>query len=139
MLSSIPALALAPVVALALLLTGCSRATDLGILSGSPLDELPEWITPLLDSGMRPDWSPDGRRLIYLDELVGNVYELVYRNSANQTASQNDVEQGWVQFYDLWNNTLIPGASVDIQAWYRDPANPGGANLTNAGTFVMCP
>jgi plastocyanin len=35
--------------------------------------------------------------------------------------------------------SLVPGASVDLQAWYRDPADPGGANLTNAGAFVMCP
>jgi plastocyanin len=35
--------------------------------------------------------------------------------------------------------TLVPGARVDLQAWYRDPANPGGANLTEAGTFYMCP
>jgi len=35
--------------------------------------------------------------------------------------------------------TLVPGASVDLQAWYRDPQSAGGANLTNAGTFHMCP
>ena len=42
---------------------------------------------------------------------MGNVYEFVYRNSANQPAMQNDVEQGWIQQYDLHNNVLIPGAS----------------------------
>jgi hypothetical protein len=30
-------------------------------------------------------------------------------------------------------------ATVDLQAWYRDPPNPGGANLTNAGSFVLGP
>jgi hypothetical protein len=35
--------------------------------------------------------------------------------------------------------SLVAGASVDLQAWYRDPVDPAGANLTNAGTFVMCP
>ena len=34
---------------------------------------------------------------------------------------------------------LVPGARVDVQAWYRDPASPGAANLTDALTFVMCP
>jgi hypothetical protein len=37
------------------------------------------------------------------------------------------------------NPSLIWGASVDLQAWYRDPPNPGGANLTNAGSFVLGP
>lgn len=35
--------------------------------------------------------------------------------------------------------SLVPGATVDLQAWYRDPADPAGANLTNTGAFVMCP
>ena len=34
---------------------------------------------------------------------------------------------------------LVAGASVDLQAWYRDPPNPGGANLTEAGHFSICP
>ena len=34
---------------------------------------------------------------------------------------------------------LVAGATVDLQAWYSDPPNPGGANLTNAGRFVLGP
>ncbi len=34
---------------------------------------------------------------------------------------------------------LVPGAQVDLQCWYRDPPNGGGANLTGAGRFYMCP
>jgi hypothetical protein len=34
---------------------------------------------------------------------------------------------------------LTAGATVDLQAWYSDPPNPGGANLTNAGRFVLGP
>lgn len=37
------------------------------------------------------------------------------------------------------NQILVPGVSVDLQAWYRDPPNPGAANLTNAGHFVLFP
>jgi len=37
------------------------------------------------------------------------------------------------------NQVLVPGVSVDLQAWYRDPPNPGAANLTNAGHFVLFP
>ena len=35
--------------------------------------------------------------------------------------------------------SLVPGAQVDLQCWYRDPPNPGTANLTDAGRFYMCP
>ena len=34
---------------------------------------------------------------------------------------------------------LVAGAQVDLQAWYRDPPNPGGANFSGAGRFVLCP
>jgi len=33
---------------------------------------------------------------------------------------------------------LVPGSRVDIQGWYRDPPNPGTANLSDAGVFYMC-
>ena len=34
---------------------------------------------------------------------------------------------------------LVAGASVDLQCWYRDPPNPGQANLTAALRFLICP
>ena len=34
---------------------------------------------------------------------------------------------------------LVAGATVDMQCWYRDPPNPGGANFSEAGHFVLCP
>ncbi len=30
----------------------------------------------LLEAGLRPDWSHDGKRLLFLDDLVGNVFEI---------------------------------------------------------------
>jgi hypothetical protein len=57
-------------------LVGCNRASEVGFRSGSPVDDLPAWISPLLASGLRPDWSADGSHLLYLDALVGDVYEL---------------------------------------------------------------
>lgn len=35
--------------------------------------------------------------------------------------------------------SLVAGSTVDIQCWHRDPPNPGAANLSEAGSFVMCP
>lgn len=37
------------------------------------------------------------------------------------------------------NPALVAGATVDLQAWYRDPPNPGGANLSGAASFPVCP
>ncbi len=37
------------------------------------------------------------------------------------------------------NPNLVIGSTVDLQAWYRDPPNPGSANLSNAMKFLLCP
>jgi plastocyanin len=34
---------------------------------------------------------------------------------------------------------LVAGSTVEIQCWHRDPPNPGAANTSLAGSFVMCP
>jgi hypothetical protein len=47
-----------------------------GTRSGSPADALPPNVSRLTEQGLRPDWSADGSRLLYLDALVGNVFEL---------------------------------------------------------------
>ena len=41
-------------------LVACHRSEEIGFRTGSPADDLPEWIFPLLVSGFRPDGSVDG-------------------------------------------------------------------------------
>jgi len=55
---------------------GCGSSESVGTRSGSPIDALPEHVSLLLAEGLRPDWSGDGRRLLFLDDLVGDVFEL---------------------------------------------------------------
>ena len=57
-------------------LGGCSAADPPARRTGSPVDDLPPHIVRLTESGMRPDWSADGTRLLFLDALVGDVFEL---------------------------------------------------------------
>jgi hypothetical protein len=60
----------------ALSLFACSAPEERGSLPGSPADDLPPHISELLPAGLRPDWSADGRRLLFLDDLVGDVFEV---------------------------------------------------------------
>lgn len=64
-----------------ILLAACSAVAqpfddpEKGTLDGSPLDDLPPHIRLLTSFGMRPDWSPDGKRLVFLDgSPVGDVW-----------------------------------------------------------------
>jgi hypothetical protein len=41
---------------------------------------------------------------------MGSVYEVVYANQSSQEPSQGEME-AWIEQYDLYNNTLMPGAS----------------------------
>ena len=96
-------------------LAGCDSATEIGFRSGSPLDALPEWISPLLESGLRPDWSADGRRLIYLDALVGNVHELEIASGASRPLTAHFEHSGFSRARYLSSGDLLlcgPGAAA---------------------------
>ncbi len=44
-----------------------SLELEKGTVEGSPMSKLPAYIKRVLPTGMRPDWSPDGRALIYTE------------------------------------------------------------------------
>jgi hypothetical protein len=65
--------------------------------AGSPADALPPQISRLLDAGMRPDWSGDGRRLLFLDALVGDVFELDVASRAARPITKHFAHQGFTR------------------------------------------
>lgn len=98
-------------------LVGCSRAGEIGFRSGSPTDDLPEWISPLLGSGLRPDWSGDGESLVYLDALVGDVYELEIESGESRSLTAHFEHPGFTRARYLASGDLLlcgpAGASAD--------------------------
>ena len=46
-----------------------------GQKNGSPLDRLPPEVRQLTSWGERPDFSHDGKRLLFLSKVFGDVYE----------------------------------------------------------------
>jgi len=88
-------------------LIGCTRAGDIGVRSGSPADDLPAWISPLLASGLRPDWSADGSHLVYLDALVGNVHELELETAESRVLTAHFEHDGFTRARYLANGDLL--------------------------------
>ena len=95
------------VVVLGMLVGGCDRAGPMGFRSGSPLEDLPPWIRPLQDFGVRPDWSADGRHLIYLDALVGNVFELELATGARRSLTEHFSHHGFTRARYLANGDFL--------------------------------
>ena len=100
---------------LASCLVGCDRAPEIGSRSGSPLDDLPEWISPLLPAGLRPDWSADGSHLIYLDALVGDVHELELASGQSRSLTAHFEHRGFTRARYLASGDLLlcgPGGAA---------------------------
>jgi hypothetical protein len=92
---------------LAASLLSCSDAPEIGFRSGSPIDDLPAWISPLLESGLRPDWSPDGSHLVYLDALVGDVHELDLETGESRSLTTHFEHRGFTRARYLANADLL--------------------------------
>ncbi|MCP5044398.1 MAG: hypothetical protein GY944_25490 [bacterium] len=88
-------------------LVGCARGGDVGSRSGSPADDLPAWISPLLASGLRPDWSGDGTHLVYLDALVGNVHELELETARSRVLTAHFEHSGFTRVRYLASGDLL--------------------------------
>lgn len=60
-----------------ILLLGCAMAApSQGTRSGSPEENLPPDITRLSHFGERASWSPDGRRIAFMEKSFGDAYEV---------------------------------------------------------------
>jgi hypothetical protein len=104
--ASAPAMLLA---AFALALAACGGAPEAGFRDGSPLDALPEYITPLADLGpvVRPAWSADGRRFLYLDALVGDVFEFDFETRVARPRTKHFAHHGFTRAHYLANGDLL--------------------------------
>ena len=112
----------------------------MGFRTGSPLDDLPPWISPLLASGVRPDWSGDGSQLVYLDGLVGDVHALDLETGESRNLTSHFEHHGFTRARHLSNGDLLlcgpgraagPGGDGDLDvllasmnddriAWYEN-------------------
>ncbi|MGH2792864.1 MAG: hypothetical protein ACRDKG_01025 [Actinomycetota bacterium] len=98
-----------------------------GTLEGSPLDNLPPNIR-LLDirlpeggAPMRADWSPDGRRLVFLDAPIGDVWEYELDTGATRNVTGALLPAGVLRAHHLRNGDVILCALTE-----RSVADPEG-------------
>ena len=93
-----------------------------GTRDGSPVDDLPPHIRlldiKLPDGGkpMRPDWSPDGRRLAFLDAPMGDVWEHRLSTGMNRNLTGKFLPGGVLRAHYLINGDLVLCAPTERSA-----------------------
>jgi WD40-like Beta Propeller Repeat len=87
---------------------GAQVDPEKGTLDGSPLDELPAHITLLSDTGLRPDWSPDGKRLVILEGApLGQAAILDVATGRKRVVTDHFEHRGISRAYFLHNGDLL--------------------------------
>lgn len=84
-------------------------APEAAFRDGSPLAALPDHITPLTALGavVRPAWSGDGRRFLYLDALVGDVFEFDLATRTSRPRTKHFPHHGFTRAHYLANGDLL--------------------------------
>jgi hypothetical protein len=83
------------------------RDPERGTLDGSPLDDLPDDVRQLVDFGQRPDWSPDGSEIVFLDASpLGNVWSVDVATGETRELTGH-LDQQFTRAYHLSNGDLL--------------------------------
>ncbi len=96
-----------PALLLALLAVGLQSALAADPKTGSPADDLPPHIRRLSWFGERPDWSPDGKRLVFLGKVFGEVYEYELATGRITPCSDHFRHHGFTRAQYLSNGDLL--------------------------------
>ena len=79
-----------------------------GTRQGSPLDDLPEGVTVLTDFGQRPDWSPDGSAIVFLDDSpLGDVWTVDVATGDHAQLTDRFEHRGFSRAAYLTNGDLL--------------------------------
>ena len=103
------------------LLAACTAPNGIGEREGSPRDDLPGYITELNALGpvVRPAWSADGSRFLYLDDLVGGVHEYEIATGTSRPLTDHFEHLGFARAHYLANGDLLLCGPSE-----RDPDDP---------------
>jgi hypothetical protein len=116
------------------------RDIERGTLGGSPLDDLPPHIRLVSRVGMRPDWSPDGRQIVYLDQPLGQPFLADVATGSTRKLSGATPNFGFLRVHFLANGDLLlcgPARRVDATA--REPGRFEGVLWVLRAPFESAP
>lgn len=74
---------------------------------GSPADDLPKNIRQVSHFGERPDWSHDGKRILFLSKVFGDVYELELSTGMIRPCTDHFKHYGFTRALYLSNGDIL--------------------------------
>lgn len=75
--------------------------------SGSPLDDLPPHIREATTFGERPDWSHDGKRILFMEKTYGDVYEVELETGVFRPLTHHFFHEGFLRAFYLSNGDIL--------------------------------
>ncbi len=87
-----------------------------GLINASPADHLPPYIKLACGFGERPDWSHDGRFILFVDKPMGEVYELELATGIIRPKTRHFNHYGFTRAMYLANGDILlsgPNAPFD--------------------------
>lgn len=102
--------------ALSLPNTDLLKAQDIsrnGSKTGHPADNLPSYIQQVSGFGERPDWSHDGKRLLFVEKPMGEVYELEISSGLIFPKTRHFHHYGFTRALYLSNDDILLSGPIE--------------------------
>lgn len=93
-----------------------SEIEQSGFINAHPADHLPSYIKLACGFGERPDWSHDGKFILFLDKPMGEVYELELATGIIRPKTRHFNHYGYTRALYLSNGDILlsgPNAPFD--------------------------
>jgi hypothetical protein len=84
-----------------------------------PLSGLPAWMRVLLDWGQRPEWSRDGRHLLFMEKAFGDAYRIDVETGRITPLTTHFFHDGFDRVLALPNGDYLLTGTRDFDS--RDP------------------
>src|SRR5690349_13979838 len=92
----------------------------------------PPYIKRLTHFGERPDWSPDGKRLLFLEKMYGDVFELELATGVIRLLTHHYFHNGYTRALYLANGDILLSGSKTF-----NPETPHDSRFRTAELWVL--
>jgi Tol biopolymer transport system component len=96
---------------------------------GSPIENLPPYITRLTHFGQRADWSHDGNRILFIEKTFGDVYEVEVATKMIRPMTHHYHHEGYTRALYLSNDDILLSGSREFDARRPMPSRSRTAEL----------